>query len=347
MKPAGRTWRRIRAGWRDTALLFREFRLPLLLFSFVMIGSGYLYFLLSNNIPDQARSIAHGIYVAMALAFFQQPVDFPPQWYLQIFFFIMPVIGISLLAQGLTEFGVMLFNRRARSKDWEMAIASTFNNHIVLVGLGHLGYRVVKQLNDLKQDVVVIERSPDPDLLSNIHRLDVPVIQDDGSRETALIGAGVPRARAIILCTQNDTTNLRMALKARSLNPKIEVTIRIFDDDFAVSLENQFGFHALSATGMAAPHFAASAANVNITSPIIIEGTPHTLADLQIHAGSSLCGETVLSLEEKYRVSIVLLYKAGKRVFHPAGSERVCENDTLAIFGEPVNIHKLLHENHH
>ncbi len=43
------------------------------------------------------------------------------------------------LAQGLTEFGALLFNRRLRSKEWEMVVASTFSNHIILVGLGHLG----------------------------------------------------------------------------------------------------------------------------------------------------------------------------------------------------------------
>lgn len=347
MKPAGKTWRRIRASWRDTVLLFREFRLPLFLFALVMIGSGGLYYQLSAGIENQARSFIHGVYISITMAFLQPIVDFPTQPHLQVFFFIMPVIGISLLAQGLTEFGVMLFNRQARGKDWEMAVASTFNNHVVLVGLGHLGYRVVKQLTDLEQDIVVIERSPDPDLLNNVRNMGVPVIEDDGSRETALIGAGVSHARAIILCTQNDITNLRMALKARSLNPKIEVIMRIFDDEFAASLQSQFGFQAMSATGMAAPLFAATAAKINITPPINIEGLPHILANIQIHPGSRLCSESVISLEEKYRVSIVLLCKDGSRTFHPPGSLRIRENDTLAVFGEPVNIHKLLHENRH
>ena len=109
-----------------------------------------------------------------------------------------------------------------------MAVASTFINHVVLIGLGHLGFRVVKQLNELDQDIVVIECSPDPDLLNNIHGMGVPVIIDDGTRETALAGAGVSRARTIILCTQNDNANLRMALKARSMNSEIDVVIWYF-----------------------------------------------------------------------------------------------------------------------
>lgn len=348
MIPAGRTWRRFRASWRDTVLLLREFRQPLLMFILAIVTSGWLYqllSLLSKNSTEHVHDLVEAIYITMMLAFLQPTVDFPGEWYLQIFFFIMPVIGISLLAQGLTDFGVMLFNRRSRRKEWEMAVASTYNNHVVLVGLGHLGYRVVKQLNELEQDVVAIEKSPDQDLLNNVRGLGVPVIQEDGSRETALVSAGILRARSIILCTQNDILNLRMALKARSLNPKIEVIMRIFDDDFAASLEAQFGFHAMSATGIAAPLFAATAAQVDVTPPITIEGTQHILANINIHTHSRLTGKTVEAIEESYRVSIVLLCSDGTHEFHPAGNAEIQPGQTLAIFGEPEHIRKILHEN--
>ncbi len=74
--------------------------------------------------------------------------------------------------------------------------------------------------------------------------------------------------------------NLQIALKARSLNPDIEVVIRIFDEDFAHSLQEQFGFTALSATEMAAPVFAAAAAGADVTNPISIEGQQLSLARL-------------------------------------------------------------------
>jgi Trk K+ transport system NAD-binding subunit len=345
-KAARITWRKARAGWRDTILLLREFRQPLLLFTLAITGSGWLYFSLAAHSLQSVDSPAKAIYIILTLTFLQASIDFPPEWYLQVFFFLMPVIGIGILAQGLTDFGVLLFNRRARGKEWEMAVASTFSNHVVLIGLGHLGYRVVKKLTELDQDVVVIERAPEPDLLHNVRALGVPVLEEDGTRETVLINAGIPRARAIILCTQNDSLNLRMALKARNLNPGIEVVIRIFDDEFASSLEKQFGFHAMSATGMAAPLFAAIAAHIDITQPVTIEGQPHILARLQISPQSRICGMTVNALEEIYHVSIVLLCKNGERQFHPAGEELIEEGQNIAIFGDPEHIHRLLNERH-
>lgn len=347
MHPTGsikRTWRRIQASWRDTVLLLREFRQPLFLFTLAIAGSGWLYYTLAQHTSHTVESLAKAVYITLSLTFLQSAVDFPTEWYLQAFFFIMPVVGIGILAQGLTDFGILLFNRRARGKEWEMAVASTFSNHVVLVGLGHLGYRVVRKLCDLNVDVVVIELSPEADLLHSVRSLGVTVLEDDGTRETVLMSAGVARAQAVILCTQNDSLNLRMALKARNINPKIEVIIRIFDDEFASSLQTQFGFHAMSATGMAAPLFAALAAHVDITPPLIIQGAPHILANLEIKPNSRLCGQTVNTIEETYRISIVLLCHDGQREYHPSGTERLDVRQTIAIFGEPDNINRLIHE---
>ena len=78
----------------------------------------------------------------------------------------MPLIGIGILAQGLADFGIMLFNRRIRSKEWEMAISSTYHQHTILIGLGHLGFRVAEQLHAFRQKVVVIEIDPKDELIA-------------------------------------------------------------------------------------------------------------------------------------------------------------------------------------
>ncbi len=97
-----------------------------------------------------------------------------------------------------------------------MAVASTFKEHIILVGLGHLGFRVVRDLHRMDQEVVVVELNPKADLVASVKQMDIPVIQDDATREPALEAAGIRRARGIILCTQNDSMNLQVALQGTS-----------------------------------------------------------------------------------------------------------------------------------
>ena len=337
-----RTWR---AMWRDTMLLLRDFRLPLALFVLLVIGGGWFYFVLAEHAGEPVASLAESLYVAMTMVFLQGGGNFPKTWYLQIFYFFMPIVGLVILAQGLTEFGVMLFNRRSRGKEWQMAVASTFSNHIVLVGLGHLGYRVVQQLHQMNQDVVVIELAPKDDLVANFKPLDIPILQGDATREAILAAAGIQRARELVLCTQNDNLNMQIAVKARTMNPNIHVIMRIFDDDFARALEKQFGFSALSATGIAAPVFAALSEGMDISHPITVEGEALSLARLNVAPKSKLVNLSVSDIEKNYCVSVVLLKHAEGRDFHPAGDKRLAANDTLAVLGGPEQINRIAQDN--
>ncbi|PWH13494.1 MAG: hypothetical protein DDG60_10180 [Anaerolineae bacterium] len=337
--------RKLRASWRDTILLLREFRQPLVLFSLALTVGAILYSQFARGYGEPIGSFSEALYLMLTLTFFQPGGDFPKQPALQAFYFLMPLIGLIILAQGLADFGYLLFNRRARSKEWEMAVASTFEHHTVLVGLGHLGYRVVQQLHKMEEQVVVIELNPNADLASTVQAMNIPVIQDDATRQTVLEAAGVRRAKTIVLCSQNDSMNLQIAVKARSLNPNIRVVIRIFDDDFAESIQQQFGFVALSATSMAAPAFAASAAGADVTRPISVEGQSLSLGRLTIAKGSKLHWRSVEEIEARYEVSIVLLKNQGKLDLHPSGKEILREGDVIAVLGSPDRLNMVVHDN--
>lgn len=326
-------------------ILLREFRTALSVFLFAILGGGLLYYSIAEQVGEPLRNLSEGIYVVLSLAFFQPPGDFPGSPYLEIFFFIMPLVGIGSLALGLADFGYLFFNRRTRSKEWEMAIASTLENHHILVGLGHLGFHVVEHLKGaMNQQMAVIELSPKADLISAVQNMDIPIIHDDASRESALEAAGIEKAASIILCIQDDALNLKIALKARSLNPNIRVIIRIFDDDFAQALSKQFGFIALSGTGLAAPAFAASATDSEITRPISIEGESLSLARITISPGCELEDKTVGQIEDGYVVSVILVRSDGKTEFHPTDSRQVKTNDMVAVLGRPDRLHQLIHD---
>jgi len=187
-------------------------------------------------------------------------------------------------------------------------------------------------------ELAVIEQQPDPDLAARIRKLGIPIIEGDARLQTTLQEAGIEQARAIVVCIQNDSTCLQIAVKARSLNRNIHIVVRIFDDDFAADLSAQFGFQAMSSTGMAAPIFAAAASGIEITPPIIVEGQPLSLARIQIQANSPLLGQDVATLETKYNVSVVMLQHQNKKDFHPSAKRRITMGDTLAILGGPNEI---------
>ena len=337
--------RRWRASIRDTVILLKEFQIPLLWFTVAIVGGGMLYHTIAAWVGEPVNSTAESIYTVLTATFLQPNGGFPGHIALQLFYFVMPIIGIGILAQGLADFGSAIFNRKTRNKEWEMAVASTLNKHTILVGLGHLGYRVALKLHEMGEQLVVIEFISDSDTVASIQKLGVPVIHEDATRPASLEAANIRDARTIILASQNDAMNLQIALKARSLNPKIQVVIRIFDEDFAHALQQQFGFIALSATEMAAPVFAAAATGTDITNPISVEGQLLGMARITITSTSAIATKTVGYVEDNYHLNVVLLSHDHQSEMHPTDRSQLHAGDTLAILGGPEQLHRLMHDN--
>ena len=342
-----RYYKKLRAGWRDTVLLLKEFSWSLVLFSFVLVGGGLLFFHTSNlygTPPVETR--AEAIYNVLSLIFLQPPPgEFPSDWHLQLFYFLIPILGLGAIAQGFAEFSGLFFDRRKRSKEWEMAVASTFENHVIVIGLGHLGFQVIKNLIDLDMEVVVIELKPDADLVTEIQSYGIPVIADDANKQTALMHAGIQRAKTLMLCTQNDLLNMQIAIKGKALNPKIHVVARIFDQQFAKAIEDQFDFSALSSSVMAAPQFAATAAGLEITQPLNIEGENYSLAKLKIKSNSLLNGIKVGDLEQNYKCSLVAILGNEHSEFHPHNESIISGGETIILLSQPSEFKNLIEAN--
>ena len=98
--------RKLRANFRDTLILIQQFFWPLLAFIVTLGIGGVLYFYLAQRANEPLGNISEAIYLVLSLTFLQSLGDFPSAWYLEIFFFLMPIIGIGILAQGVAEFGV-------------------------------------------------------------------------------------------------------------------------------------------------------------------------------------------------------------------------------------------------
>jgi len=338
-------WRRLQAGWRDTLILINEFKSPLILFSVTVIGGGIAYYFIALHANEPVKTLGEAIYTVLAATFLQPIGDFPRNVVMQAFHFGMPLVGVIFLAQGLTDFGILLFNRKSRGKEWEMAVASTMNQHIVLIGLGHLGFRVAQKLYEMGKNVVILEVAPGSHTVIAARDMGIPVIQADARHAGSLEDANIKDAHTIILASQDDAMNLQIALKARTLNPDIQVVIRIFDEDFAHSLQEQFGFIALSATEMAAPVFAAAAAGSDVTNPISIEGQLLGLARITITPTSPFVKKTIGYLEDNYHLNIVLLRHDQKSEMHPTDAQIIDAGDTLAVLGAPENLNHLVHDN--
>lgn len=329
-----RSFRRLLlANLRVVILLWRRFRLSLSLFLvIVLVGSLVLW--LGYRHPETGAPIdySEALYAAFAMIFFQS--DLPlPHGPLQALFFLVPILGLSLVAEGIVSFSLLLFDRRRPSGEWTVALASTYSGHIVVCGLGHVGYRVTKQLLDFGQEVVAIEKDPQAPFLERVRRLGVPVILGQATDPEILRQAGVERAQAIVIATNNDLVNLEIVLRAREIRPDIHIVLRMFDAELAERMGALLGVRAaFSTSAIAAPAVATAAIRSGVTHSFFVEGELLNVSELVICAEGRLAGWTVQELEDKLDLSVIFLQREGKRDMHPAGGLVLQGGDKVVVF---------------
>jgi len=344
-----RQWRRtLRAQLRDLRVLFQESRLSLFLFVVIVVGGALAFHLLYLH-PDtgQHPPFMGALHATFALIFFETLLPFPDQWYLQILFFVIPILGLAVVADGLLRFGVALLNKQARGQKWQVAMASTYSDHVIVCGIGKLGYRVILQLLNFGRDVIGIEVDPESRFVEKMRVLGIPLIIANARLSENLIKAGVKRADAIIPCTANELANLDIALDARELNPDIKVVMRMFDAEIARRVEKGFDIHtAFSTTALAAPIFAAAAMRVNIKHSFYVGKQLLNLSDLLIEPGSRLVGWTVEKLEAEMDLSVVCYQSKDMADLHPDPSLVLGAGDKVLVLASLEMLKRLNDMNH-
>ena len=305
-KPKRRWARMIRAELRDIGVLFRESRVPILLFVAILIGGALLFYHDYRDPKGDPLDFGEALYGAFSLIFFGGYLGFPEQWYLRVLYYLIPIVGLAALVDGVLSFGVALVSKRDRGQKWQVAMASTYDAHVIVCGIGRIGYRVILELLRHGRDVVAIESNPQGRFVEKAKGLGIPVIIADARRSANLIQAGVKVADAIIPCTDDELTNLDIALDSRDINPDIKIVLRMFDADLARRVERGFGIHtAFSTSALAAPIFAAASMRFSVKHSCYVGNTLLNLSELHVRPDSELAGWTLARLEADLGLRVV------------------------------------------
>lgn len=336
--------RQFRAQLRDTRVLLGESWVPLVLFTVVLFGGALIFSLIYPDPDNPANHLpyADALYASFALIFFETLLPFPDVWYFQIFFFLIPIIGLLAVVDGVLRFSGAFINKKSRGQKWQVAMASTYQNHIIVCGAGKIGYRVVLELLKYERDVVVIEADENGRFVEKIKNLNIPFLFADARRSENLYKAGVEKADAIIPATDDELANLDIALDAREINPQIKVVLRMFDGDLARRVEKGFGIHtAFSGSALAAPVFATAALRLNIKHSFYIGENLLHLSEIKIAVTSDLIGYTIDKLTHEIDCSLVSYQHQDVTSLHPDAEQQIFAHDTILVLASLETLRKL------
>ncbi|OKJ09126.1 hypothetical protein AMK19_17130 [Kitasatospora sp. CB01950] len=173
-------------------------------------------------------------------------------------------------------------------------------DHVVLVGLGRLGSRVLEQLWDLDVPVVCVEADPAAVGVARARAFGVPVVIGDATQDGVLEAAKVGRAQALLALSSDDSTNFEVALAGRESVPRLRAVLRLFDDDFAenvyLTLRDSYPeaqTRSRSVAYLAAPAFASAMMGRQVIGALAVGREVLVIAAVEVARSPRLRGVTV------------------------------------------------------
>ncbi len=281
--------------------------------------------------PGANLDFVAACYQVYTQLFFEHSSGLPSDWILRIMYFTVPLVGAVVLAEGVLKIGTSLLDFNNHRIAWVRIMAETYRDHIVLIGLGHVGFRVLGELLARNRQVIVVENRDEGQFVEEARARGVPLVIGDARRESLLRDLGIDHAACVIACTDNDLANLEIAIDARQINPKIRLVMRFFDQTMAHKLGKAFSVDStFSTSALAAPLFAAAALDENVLGAYRLGETVMVSVQIDVVNGSPLIGKTLLDAEQHLDAPVVGLRRHGEPPTHKFGrGETLAAGDAL------------------
>ncbi|MBI3925540.1 MAG: NAD-binding protein [Armatimonadetes bacterium] len=219
----------------------------------------------------------------------------------------------------------------------EQLLGSAFGameNHVILVGMSRVGYRILEELRWFGNDVCVIE-AEDNEFTRKARDLDnVQVLIGDIHSPEILQQANVEKARSLIVVSDDDLVNVEVALNARELKPDLPIVLRMFDQRMARKLQSAFNIRcAFSTTALAAPAFAAAAQGDSLLNSFRLGGdTMLVTADIEIEQGGKLSKTPFEKIRREVDFTVLRHVPRGRpEKLHPQNIGSLAAGDRLTV----------------
>ncbi|MDT5016264.1 MAG: hypothetical protein QOD39_2424 [Mycobacterium sp.] len=259
------------------------------------------------------------------------------------------VFGIALMFAGVTTTAILvafiadlLLSRRIAQSAGRRKVR-LLRHHVIVVGLGSFGIRVVSDLISAGYDVAVIESDDDNRYLPTAARLDVPVIFGDATLRQTLESARIEEARAVAVLTPNDMVNVEVGIALKGMlgsrseadgdRPEVPIVLRVYDRNLGAAVGQRFDFEYVRSTvDLATPWFIGAATGLHVFGTFSVGQRSFMVGGVHVDPASELDGTRMADLSTQTRV--IAITRAGTPVqLHPRRDTQLTAGDTAYLVG--------------
>lgn len=256
---------------------------------------------------------------------------------LQVFGIVLIVAGVTLSTVILALITNALVSRRIEQSLGQGSIKG-MDGHVVLVGLGAVGLRVLEGLRAQGRDVVVVERDESNRYVQHARGLGAPVVHGDATLGQTLRSVNLAQAGAVAILTSDDLVNLETGLAVRDeLDERwadVPVVLRVFDRALGSRLQQTFHFnHVWSTAALASPWFVGAVLGLEVLATFYVRNQPFLVARLEVDEDGGLAGLAMQELGARIRVVAIARGGGTDLEYPPRRDTRLAAGDRAYLLG--------------
>ena len=214
---------------------------------------------------------------------------------------------------------------------------------MVVCGLGNIGHRVVEQIHAMHIPVVAMELNEAQKAVAHVRRAGVPVLIGDARELSNLQKLEVDRARCVIVCTDDDISNLEIALSIRMLDPERKVVLQLHDPDLAARVQRAIGIGiSRSTAGLAAPAFVSAALGHRIVSTLPVGNRTLVVARATVVVGADAAGKSVEWLLDGPYARVLMVKRGEEETWRPGPEVELLGGDELVLVSTRKGLDEIL-----
>jgi len=262
-------------------------------------------------------------------------------WPVLVYGIILELVGAAVIAMFFAVITDTLVGTRLRQALG--GLHKNLDNHVVVCGLGNIGHRVVDQIHGMRIPVVAMELNEGQKAVAQVRRAGVPILIGDARELSNLQRLEVDRARCVIVCTDDDISNLEIALSVRMLDPELKVVLQLHDPDLAARVQRAIGVGiSRSTSGLAAPAFVSAALGHRIISTLPVGDRTLVVARASVVEASDAAGKSVEWLLDGPYARVLMIRRGEEETWRPGPEAGLLAGDELVMVSTRKGLDEIL-----
>jgi hypothetical protein len=218
--------------WKDLSIVFSLIWLNMALFAGLLLGGAALL-KISGAYPNAGWPglFLNAFHMSLTERVAQESSGLMPI----VLSFVIPLGTVIILGEGGLRVLSIYLKKREHREEWDIMVAKTYSDHIVVCGVGELGKALVKRLHadHPRTRIVLVDLRPALLAEAGLSEENIVCLQLDMTSIETLKTANCHKARLVLLASGNDASNLEAAYKVIQLNPQVEMWVRLHHNGLA------------------------------------------------------------------------------------------------------------------